>query len=236
MMKELYKGKVKTIFETENPEEVLIRFEDKVTCGNGKNQTYLQGKGELNCEISSIVFEKLYRLGIKTHYIDRPESNIMRCRKVDIIPLEVVVRNIATGSIIRETTIKEGTRFPYPLIEFYLKDDSKNDPLLTLDRMNLMGYDMVDVKMFKNMAYEINTILKEIFNSIDIDLVDFKLEFGMTSKGEIILADEISPDGCRLWKKGTTESMDKDLYRKNTGNIMEAYQQILTQLKCLQSL
>ena len=230
MMKELYKGKVKTIFETENPEEVLIRFEDKVTCGNGKNQTYLQGKGELNCEISSIVFEKLHLLGIKTHYIDRPESNIMRCRKVDIIPLEVVVRNIATGSIIRETTIKEGTRFLYPLIEFYLKDDSKNDPLLTLDRMNLMGYDMVDVKMFKDMAYQINIILKEIFNSIDIDLVDFKLEFGMTSKGEIILADEISPDGCRLWKKGTTESMDKDLYRKNTGNIMEAYQQILISL------
>ena len=155
----------------------------------------------------------------------------MRCRKVDIIPLEVVVRNIATGSIIRETTIQEGTRFYPELIEFYLKDDSKNDPLLTLDRMNMMGYDMDNIRLFKGMAHEINTILKQIFDSIEIDLVDFKLEFGLTSKGEIILADEISPDGCRLWRKGTTESMDKDLYRKNTGNIMEAYQQILAQLK-----
>lgn len=230
-MKELYKGKVKTILETENLEEVLIRFEDKVTCGNGKQETHILGKGAINCEISAIIFEKLHRLGIKTHYIDRPESNIMRCRKVDIIPLEVVVRNIATGSIIRETTIQEGTRFSPELIEFYLKDDSKNDPLLTLDRMNMMGYDMDNIRLFKGMAHEINTMLKQIFDSIDIDLVDFKLEFGLTSKGEIILADEISPDGCRLWRKGTTESMDKDLYRKNTGNIMEAYQKILAQLK-----
>lgn len=230
-MKELYKGKVKTILETENPDEILIWFEDKVTCGNGKQETHIPGKGEINCEISAILFEKLHRLGIKTHYIDRPESNIMRCRKVDIIPLEVVVRNIATGSIIRETTIQEGTRFSPELIEFYLKDDSKNDPLLTSDRMNMMGYDMNNIRLFKGMAHEINTMLKQIFDSIDIDLVDFKLEFGLTSKGEIILADEISPDGCRLWRKGTTESMDKDLYRKNTGNIMEAYQQILAQLK-----
>ena len=230
-MKELYKGKVKTILETENPDEILIRFEDKVTCGNGKQETHIPGKGAINCEISAILFEKLHRLGIKTHYIDRPESNIMRCRKVDIIPLEVVVRNIATGSIIRETTIQEGTRFSPELIEFYLKDDSKNDPLLTSDRMNMMGYDMDNIRLFKGMAHEINTMLKQIFDSIDIDLVDFKLEFGLTSKAEIILADEISPDGCRLWRKGTTESMDKDLYRKNTGNIMEAYQQILAQLK-----
>ena len=230
-MKELYKGKVKTILETENPDEIFIRFEDKVTCGNGKQETHIPGKGAINCEISSIVFEKLHLLGIKTHYIDRPESNIMRCRKVDIIPLEVVVRNIATGSIIRETTIQEGTRFSPELIEFYLKDDSKNDPILTSDRMNMMGYDMNNIRLFKGMAHEINTMLKQIFDSIEIDLIDFKLEFGLTSKGEIILADEISPDGCRLWRKGTTESMDKDLYRKNTGNIMEAYQQILAQLK-----
>lgn len=229
-MKEIYKGKVKTIFETENPDEVFIRFEDKVTCGNGKQQSYPQRKGEINCEISSILFEKLHQRGIKTHYIDRPEPNLMRCKKVSIIPLEVVVRNIAAGSIVKQTTLKEGVKFYTPLIEYYLKDDSKNDPLLTPDRMSLMCYDS---KHFDGKAFLINTILQEIFSNINLDLVDFKLEFGYTSKGEIVLADEISPDGCRLWKTGTNKSMDKDLYRKNTGNIIEAYQEILTKLKHL---
>lgn len=228
-MKELHKGKVKTVFQAEKSDEVLIRFEDKVTCGNGKKETLIPGKGEINCEISEILFKKLHRAGIRTHYIDRPAPNIMRCKKVEIIPLEVVVRSIATGSIIRETTIQEGTRFQHELVEFYLKDDSKNDPLLTPDRMNMMGYDNV---LFYGRAFQINTVLKEVFNSIDIELVDFKLEFGLHNRS-IILADEISPDGCRLWKKGSMESMDKDLYRKNTGNILEAYQEILTKLKAL---
>lgn len=230
MMKEIYKGKVKTIFETENPEEVLIRFEDKVTCGNGMHQAYPNQKGEINCEISEILFKKLQQYGIRTHYIDRPEPNIMRCRKVGIIPLEVVVRNVAAGSIVKQTTIKEGVRFHTPLVEFYLKDDSKNDPLLTEDRMHLMYYNSKD---FIGKALTINAVLQEVFSKIGLDLIDFKLEFGCTSKGEIILADEISPDGCRLWKNGTSESMDKDLFRKNTGNIIEAYQEILTNLKTL---
>lgn len=231
-MKELYKGKVKTIFQTEFPDKVLIRYEDKVTCGNGERETYISEKGQINCEISAILFEKLHRAGIKTHYIDRPEPNLMLCRKVWILPLEVVVRNIATGSIVRETTIREGTRFPQELIEFYLKDDSKNDPLLTPDRIKLMHY---DTEIIQEMSSQVNAVLKKIFEEIDIDLVDFKLEYGYTSKGEIILADEISPDGCRLWKKGSVNSMDKDLYRKNTGNIIEAYQEILFKLRELKS-
>lgn len=231
-MKELYKGKVKTIFQTEFPDKVLIRYEDKVTCGNGERETYISEKGQINCEISAILFEKLHRAGIKTHYIDRPEPNLMLCRKVWILPLEVVVRNIATGSIVRETTIREGTRFPQELIEFYLKDDSKNDPLLTPDRIKLMHY---DTEIIQEMSSQVNAVLKKIFEEIDIDLVDFKLEYGYTSKGEIVLADEISPDGCRLWKKGSVNSMDKDLYRKNTGNIIEAYQEILFKLRELKS-
>ena len=231
-MKELYKGKVKTIFQTEFPDKVLIQYEDKVTCGNGERETYISEKGQINCEISAILFEKLHRAGIKTHYIDRPEPNLMLCRKVWILPLEVVVRNIATGSIVRETTIREGTRFPQELIEFYLKDDSKNDPLLTPDRIKLMHY---DTEIIQEMSSQVNAVLKKIFEEIDIDLVDFKLEYGYTSKGEIILADEISPDGCRLWKKGSVNSMDKDLYRKNTGNIIEAYQEILFKLRELKS-
>ena len=228
-MKELHKGKVKTVFQAEKPDEVFIRFEDTITCGNGKQKSILLGKGAINCEISVILFEKLHRAGIRTHYHSRIASNMIRCKKVEIIPLEVVVRNIATGSIIRETTIQEGTRFQHELVEFYLKDDSKNDPLLTPDRMNIMGYDNV---LFHGRAFQINTVLKEVFKSIDIDLVDFKLEFGLHNRS-IILADEISPDGCRLWKKDSMESMDKDLYRKNTGNILEAYQEILTKLKAL---
>ena len=155
----------------------------------------------------------------------------MLCQKVDIIPIEVVVRNVAAGSIVRQTTIKEGTIFETPLIEFYLKDDDKNDPLLTKRRLRLMGYDLSkEIEPLEQMAHDVNYKLKRIFDIIGLTLVDFKLEFGYDSHGNLLLADELSPDGMRLWKKGTQESMDKDIFRKGNGDIVPVYQKILDDL------
>ena len=225
---EIIQGKVKTVFPTDDPNKVLIQYEDKVTAGNGKKELVVEDKGRICCEISSIIFQKLEEAGINTHYIDNYPVSVMSCKKVEIIPLEVIVRNISAGSICRQTTIPEGKLFMTPLVEFHLKDDSKNDPLLTYDRMKLMGY---DAEEFIPLALAINKELIKIFYNIGFDLVDFKVEFGDDSKGNLLLADEISPDSCRLWKEGTQESFDKDLFRNDKGDIVEAYRNILNKLK-----
>ena len=229
-MEPIIEGKVKTVYQGVEKDQVLIHYHDRVTAGNGKKEDYPVGKGEINCDISCIIFEKLAEEGIESHYIERSGPGLMRCKKVEIIPMELVVRNIAAGSIVRNTTIPEGKRFaPEPLIELFLKDDEKDDPLLNDARIAAMGMNGFKYMMI-SIARKINIVLKEIFSSIDLDLVDYKLEFG-TYKNRVILADEISPDSCRLWKKGTTESMDKDLFRKGEGDIIEAYQTILNKLK-----
>ena len=189
MNTEITKGKVKTLFTTSEPDVVLIQYEDKVTAGNGRKVDFPEGKGAVCCEISEILFKKLEKYGIRTHYIDRYPVAIMSCKKVDIIPIEVVVRNVATGSIVRQTTLEEGRLFNWPLVEYYLKDDEKDDPLLTEDRIRLMGdYPLLTLK---HIASEVNVILQDIFNKIDLTLVDFKLEFGYYSEQNLLLADEL---------------------------------------------
>ena len=222
-------GKVKTVFSTSEPDKVLIQYEDRVTAGNGKKELWVEGKGAVCCEISKILFEKLNEEGIPNHYIDMIPVSIMSCKKVEIIPIEVVVRNVAAGSIVRQTTIKEGTEFDWPLVEFYLKDDAKDDPLLTTDRIIKMGHNMEDVGEMEIMAREVNTLLQSVFEKIGLTLVDFKLEFGYDSGQNLLLADELSPDGMRLWREG--KSFDKDLFRKEKGDIVEAYNHILSELK-----
>ena len=229
-MTQITKGKVKTVFTTSEPDKVLIQYEDKVTAGNGKKIDFPQGKGKVCMEISTLLFQELEKVGIKTHYINSIPERIMSCKKVDIIPIEVVVRNVAAGSIVRQTTLEEGQHINWPLVEFYLKDDEKDDPLLTEDRINLMGYGD-SIRPLQFAAREINAILQDIFNKIDLTLVDFKLEFGYDSGQNLLLADELSPDGMRLWKKGTKESFDKDLFRKGEGDIVEAYNIILSKIK-----
>ena len=221
-------GKVKTVYQGIEDEEVLIHYHDKVTAGNGIKEENFKGKGKLTAEISSLIFKELEKAGINTHFIQSAGPGMMRCKKVAIIPIEVVVRNIADGSIVRETRIPKNTVFSPPLIEFYLKDDSKNDPLITEDRLSLMGYK--DLRFIKRYAIEVNAVVSTLFNKIGITLVDFKLEFGSTVDSEIVVADEISPDGCRL-RNSDNQSMDKDLFRKNKGDIIEAYSQILKSLK-----
>ena len=208
----------------------MIMYHDKVTAGNGEKEDVIEKKGGINCKITDILFDQIEKQFIKTHRIETI-GNTMLCQKVSIIPVEFVVRNIAAGSIVRQTTIKEGKVLDFPLLEYYLKDDSKNDPLLTEDRLTLMGYDNFTAINMK--CYAINEVLKDIFSRIGLDLVDFKLEFGYDAANNILLADELSPDSMRLWNKGTQESMDKDIFRKGDGNIIPAYQKILDDLLTL---
>jgi len=224
-------GKVKTVFSTSEPNEVLIQYEDKVTAGNGRKVDFPEGKGQVCCEISAFLFKKMEEAGIKTHYVSMPTPTSMCCKKVKIIPIEVVVRNICSGSIVRQTTLEEGDNIPHSLVEWYLKDDEKNDPLLTTDRIILMGYGPLMLQEMGTVARDVNYILKNIFRKIGLTLVDFKLEFGYDADQNILLADELSPDGMRLWKQGTKESFDKDLFRKGEGDIVEAYKYILQELQ-----
>jgi len=222
-------GKVKTVFATSEPDEVLIQYEDRVTAGNGKKELWVENKGAVCCEISKILFEKVSDVGIPNHYISMPTHKAMCCKEVEIIPIEVVVRNIAAGSIVRQTTIEEGTEFDWPLVEFFLKDDAKDDPLLTTDRIIQMGYNMEVVGEMEIMAREVNLILQQTFDSIGLTIVDFKLEFGYDADKNLLLADELSPDGMRLWKDG--QSFDKDLFREEKGDMIAAYKYILEELK-----
>ncbi len=222
-------GKVKTVFDTDDAQRVLIRYEDKVTAWNGKHVEYPKDKGATCCLISALLFEKMEKAGIRTHYIDCPSLNTMLCRKLTIYPVEVICRNIAAGSIVKNTDgLTEGIRINPPIVEYFLKDDAKDDPLLTEDRVRLMG---IDPTPMKEKALEINFQLQSLFTFMGIDIVDFKLEFGYDAHGDLFLADELSPDNMRLWKKNTKERYDKDLFRKDEGDIVEAYKYILQQLR-----
>jgi phosphoribosylaminoimidazole-succinocarboxamide synthase len=229
-MEIITEGKVKTVYSGNHAQQVIIEYHDKVTAGNGEKEGYPLGKGSLCCSISSLIFEKLAEAGIPTHYDCMVGANKMICKKVDIVPLEVICRNRAAGSIVRETTLKEGQPLPQPIVEFFLKDDTKHDPLLTPDRVRLMGY---DPEPFIDMTLRINDHLRQMFYIMGIDLVDFKIEYGYTAHGELMLADEISPDSMRLWKIGSDERFDKDLFRKDEGDIVPAYREILDRLQPL---
>ena len=225
----LNEGKVKSLYHmASEPENVYIHFHDKVTAGNGRKVDFPDGKGKVCCLISALLFEMLENRGIKTHYIDCPRLDTLLCKKLEIVPVEVVVRNIAAGSIVRQTMLKEGTILNPPLVEYYLKDDEKDDPLLTPDRVALMG---IDPKQMREVALDVNLQFQMLFTLIGIDLVDFKLEFGHDVHGDLFLADELSPDNMRLWKKNTKERFDKDLFRKDEGDIVEAYKYILQKLR-----
>ena len=228
-MTEILKGKVKTVYDVpEQADKVKIVFHDKVTAWNGKHVEYPEEKGKVCCLISALLFELMERNSIKTHFIGTEGLDTLLCKKLTIIPVEFIVRNIAAGSIVKTTTISEGTLINPPIVEYFLKDDAKDDPLLTYDRVRLMG---IDPEPMKQQALEINYQLQSLVTLCGIDLVDFKLEFGYDAHGDLFLADELSPDNMRLWKKGTKERFDKDLFRKDEGDIVEAYKHILQLLR-----
>ena len=230
-LKFIYEGKAKKIFAYEDSDKVIIEFKDDATAFNALKKAQFEGKGELNCLISSKIFEFLNKNNIPTHYIGLKNNNSMIAQKIKIIPLEVVLRNTAYGSLCKQTTIKPGTILESPLIDFYLKNDTLNDPLLTKDRINLLkiiNHDELD--FITDMTLMINKLLKTFFYNIKLDLVDFKLEFGYDNTGQIVLGDEISPDNCRLWdlnqKNGIIVSLDKDRFRNDLGGFIEAYSEI----------
>jgi phosphoribosylaminoimidazole-succinocarboxamide synthase len=228
----LYEGKAKIIYATDDPNILLTYFKDDATAFNAQKRGSILGKGEMNCAISAHLFQQLEAQGIPTHWIDRPSPNEMRVKAVKILPIEVVVRNIAAGSLCQQTGIPLGTLLKQPLVEFYYKNDSLGDPLLTRDRLfalELATPDQVD--QLQAMALQINQLLSEFFQNCGITLVDFKLEFGLDAAGNLLLADEISPDTCRLWNQDVTDPnqrvMDKDRFRQDLGNVEDAYRQVL---------
>lgn len=228
----LYEGKGKKLFFTSNPEEVLVEFKDDLTAFNAEKKGSEQGKGALNCEISTAIFELLAQHSITTHFLKKLDSTHMLCKKVDIIPIEVVVRNVATGSLTKRLGIKEGTILPFALVEFYYKDDALGDPIINDEHCQILGIiqDTDELDLLRAQARKINTILSTFFIERNLRLIDFKLEFGKDSKGDILLADEISPDSCRFWDKDTNDKLDKDRFRQNLGNVKVAYQEVLKRI------
>lgn len=231
----LYEGKAKILYTTDDPEILLTHFKDDATAFNAQKRGQITGKGEINCAITTQLFQLLEAQGIPTHFLDKPAPNQMLVTKVRILPVEVVVRNIAAGSLCQQTGLPVGKILPTPLVEFYLKNDELGDPLLTSDRLLLLELATSEqLKQLKEQALKINQILTTIFNQCNITLVDFKLEFGVNSKQQLLLADEISPDSCRLWNQGETDPdqrvMDKDRFRRDLGNVEAAYQQVLERI------
>jgi len=227
----IYEGKAKRVFSHDDADKVIIEFKDDATAFNALKKAKFEGKGKLNCLISAKIFELLIKNNIPTHFLELVNENKMIAKKIEIIPLEIVLRNTAYGSLCKQTTINPGTILAKPLIDIYLKNDELNDPLITKDRIELMNIiSSNDLDLIIDLTLKINKILKSFFKNIQLQLVDFKLEFGFDLKNNIILGDEISPDNCRLWdlkqKNGTIVSLDKDRFRNDLGGLIEAYSEI----------
>ena len=233
---QIYEGKAKILYATDDPDVLLAYFKDDATAFNAQKRGTIAGKGEINCQIAAHLFRSIEAAGIATHYIDCPAPNEMRVKSVRILPIEVVVRNIAAGSLCQQTGIALGTVLPQPLVEFFYKNDALGDPLLTRDRLLLMELATpAQLEILQSKALVINGILQNFFQLCEITLVDFKIEFGLDRKQQILLADEISPDSCRLWLTGEPDPdlrvLDKDRFRRDLGNIESAYQQVLQRVQ-----
>ena len=227
----LYEGKAKQLFETVDENLLFVSYKNSATAFNGEKKEEIDGKGVLNNKITTILFEQLKKHGIHSHFVKQLSENEQLVRKVDIIPLEVVVRNIAAGSLSKRLGMEEGTPLKHPIVEFYYKDDELGDPLLTNAHLALLEIASTEeIAALETMGLEINQVLQPIFQEIGVTLVDFKLEFGKTAEGDIILADEISPDTCRLWDSETNKKLDKDVFRRNLGSLTEVYEIILARL------
>jgi len=228
----LYEGKAKIVYATGEKDKVIVYFKDEATAFNAQKKDVIEGKGILNNKISSLFFQLLEKNNIPTHFIKQLSDREMLTYHVKIIPVEVVVRNIATGSIVKRLGIPEKTEFNPPLIEFYLKNDALGDPIICYEHiiaLNLATDE--DIKIIKDLALRVNKILREFVEKANIILVDFKLEFGKKEDGTIVVADEISPDTCRFWDKETGERMDKDRFRLNLGDLTKYYEEVLKRIE-----
>ncbi|MCT4778572.1 phosphoribosylaminoimidazolesuccinocarboxamide synthase [Exiguobacterium aquaticum] len=229
-MEAIYEGKAKALFETEEQGVLRVYYKDDATAFNGEKKESIAGKGVLNNAITTRLFELMHDNKIPTHFIKRLSDREQLVRRVDIIPLEVVVRNVAAGSLAKRLGWEEGTPLLSPIVEFYYKDDALGDPLLTEDHIRLLQVAThKEVETLRQLGLWVNDVLQDFFNEHGIDLIDFKLEFGKVD-GTIILADEISPDTCRLWDKETKQKLDKDVFRRDLGSLTDTYSQLLTRI------
>lgn len=229
----IYEGKAKQIFSTDDENMVIIHYKDDATAGNGAKKGTIVNKGIINNKITAKIFKALEENGIKTHLVEVLNDRDQLCQKVTIFPLEVTVRNIIAGSMSKRLGIAEGTIPPETIYEIGYKNDDLGDPLINDYHAYVLGVKKEDLKTIYTMTEKINQILIKIFDEIGIKLVDFKIEFGKNSAGEIILADEITPDTCRLWDKETGAKLDKDRFRRDMGNIEEAYIEVAKRLGVL---
>jgi phosphoribosylaminoimidazole-succinocarboxamide synthase len=233
----LHEGKAKRVHATDRSDLVAVEYKDDATAFNALKKASLPGKGTLNCQISALLFEHLGAVGIPTHYLGLGERpNWMLVRPVRVIPLEVVIRNLAAGSLCRQLPLAPGTPLDPPLCDLYYKDDAYGDPLLTearLERLNLVTPEQR--RQIEALARQVNDALRQLFNAVGLLLVDFKIELGFSGSGELLLADEISPDTCRLWDQAVADSqdriLDKDRFRQDLGGVVEAYGQVLKRLQ-----
>jgi len=228
----LYEGKAKIIYRTDDPDILLAQYKDDATAFNAQKRGTITNKGKINCAIATHLFKVLEAAGITTHFIDQPAPDQMRMRAVKIVPLEVVVRNIAAGSLCQQTGLELGVVLTQPLVDYYYKDDALGDPLLTRDRIFMLALATPEqLEQLRQLALQINQILKGFFRQCGITLVDFKLEFGLTSDQQLLLADEISPDTCRLWDDAESDPdrrvMDKDRFRRDLGEVDTAYARVM---------
>ncbi len=228
----LYEGKGKKLYKTDDAHLVISEFKDDLTAFNAEKRGSEQGKGSLNCKISSEIFKLLEKSGIKTHYVETLGENQMLCKYVQIIPIEVVVRNVATGSLSKRLGIKEGEILPFSLVEFYYKDDNLGDPLINDEHALILKcvQSLETLDVLRKIGRKVNEVLRQFFASKHLILVDFKLEFGRDKEGNILVADEITPDSCRFWDENTKEKLDKDRFRQDLGNVKMAYEEILKRI------
>lgn len=230
----VYEGKAKRVYSTDEDHVFRIEYKDEVTAGNGAKKDSMAGKGRLNNLITSYFFERLAQEGLESHFIKKLSDTEQLVKAVTIIPLEVVVRNYAAGSIVKRLGFDKGVQFKSPLVEFYYKEDALNDPIITDDHVKLLGIaDDHDIAELKRQALIINDMLVKMMDEMNLQLIDFKIEFGKDQDGNILLADEISPDTCRIWDKDTKENFDKDVYREDTGSLIDTYTQFYNKLEAL---
>ena len=228
----IYEGKAKKVYTTDNPELYIVSYKDDATAFNGLKKGAIAGKGAINNQMSNLLMRMLSEHGVPTHFVEELSERDTVVKKVSIVPLEVIVRNISAGSFAKRYGVEEGIVFDEPTIEFSYKNDELGDPLINdYHALALKLATREEIETIKAMAFKVDELLKEYFKSIGVDLVDFKLEFGRLADGTIILADEISPDTCRFWDSKTHEKLDKDRFRRDLGGVEEAYQEMMTRVK-----
>lgn len=228
---QMYEGKAKKVYATDDPTMVIVSYKDDATAFNGLKKGTIAGKGVINNKMSNFLMQILEKEGVKTHFVEELSERETLVKKVSIVPLEVIIRNISAGSFAKRYGVEEGVVFEAPTIEFSYKNDDLGDPLLNeYHALALKLATKAEIEQIKSMAFQVNATLKEYFKKLNVTLVDFKLEFGKTVDGEIVLADEISPDTCRFWDSTTGEKLDKDRFRRDLGGVEGAYQEMMRRL------